>query len=64
MKQHVGVYAGDAESYEKFSTVFDEVIKRYHGIVRSENHATPETYEKQVLPALPEGAIKVTTKIP
>jgi len=60
MKQHVGVYAGDAESYEKFSTVFDEVIKRYHGIVRADNHATPETYEKQVLPALPEGAIKST----
>jgi len=60
MSQHIGVYAGDAESYEKFQTMFDEVIKRYHGIVRAENKATPETYEKQTLPSLPEGAIKST----
>jgi len=60
MSQHIGVYAGDAESYEKFETVFDEVIKRYHGIIRAENKATPETYEKQTLPSLPEGAIKST----
>jgi len=59
--QHVGVYAGDVESYKVFADVLDEVVKLYHGIERKSNTATQESYEKQTLPALPSGdAIKST----
>merc|ERR1712156_1376423 len=56
MKQHVGVYAGDDESYSTFSDVFDEVIKIYHGVDVKTNVAKPEDYkpkEPRQLP--PEG---------
>ena len=53
------MYAGGADSYRQFQTIFDSIIRLYHGIDRAKNKATPETYAKQTLPSLPEGAIKV-----
>lgn len=59
--QHVGVYAGDDDSYVKLARVFDEVIELYHGIKRESNTAEKEKYGKQSLPQLPPGnAIKST----
>jgi len=63
MKQHVGIYAGDDESYKVFSAVFDEVIKKYHNVDVSKNKAVPEDYSPKTVPQLPpEGkrAIKST----
>lgn len=36
----IGIYAGDAESYEVFSEIFDPVIKEYHGLVTGEEHVS------------------------
>ena len=30
--QHVGIYAGDSESYEKYANVFNPIILEYHGL--------------------------------
>ena len=30
--QHCGIYAGDADSYKDFASVFDPLIQEYHGI--------------------------------
>lgn len=34
----IGIYAGDAESYQLFSEIFDPVIEEYHGIRRGDLH--------------------------
>jgi len=34
----IGVYAGDKESYEVFSPLFDAVIKEYHGFEHEDTH--------------------------
>jgi len=34
----IGVYAGDAESYELFAPLFDPIIKEYHGFDRDDKH--------------------------
>lgn len=34
----IGIYAGDAESYQVFAEIFDPVIKEYHGLKRGEVH--------------------------
>jgi len=60
LKQHVGVYAGDADSFFCMKDMFDKVILKYHKIDVSKNEAAEETYEKVTLPALPEGAIAST----
>merc|ERR1719464_1294659 len=60
LSQHVGVYAGDAESFADMSLVFDKVILKYHGVDVAKNKAAEETYAKVKLPSLPEGAIKST----
>lgn len=55
--QHVGIYAGDDESYTTFKTVFDQVIRRYHGVDVNTNRAVPEDYKPKSPPQLPpEGA--------
>lgn len=61
--QHVGVYAGDTESYDSLSRVLDDVISLYHGINRKENIAQEEQYGKQVLPKLPAGEAIQSTRI-
>lgn len=53
MKQHVGVYAGDDESYDKFSKVFDEVIRIYHNVDVKKNKAVPEDYKPKSPRQLP-----------
>lgn len=60
LSQHVGIYAGDAESFADMSLVFDKVILKYHGVDVATNKAAEETYAKVKLPSLPEGAIKST----
>jgi len=57
MKQHVGIYAGDDESYSTFSDVFNEVIRYYHNVDVTKNQAVPEDYAPKSPPELPpEGA--------
>lgn len=60
LKQHVGVYAGDADSFTSMSSMFDKVIMKYHNVDVNTNEAAEEKYEKVTLPALPEGAIAST----
>lgn len=60
LKQHVGVYAGDAECFQSMSPMFDKVIMKYHNVDVNVNRAAEEKYEKVTLPALPEGAIAST----
>lgn len=36
----IGIYAGDEESYELFSPIFDPIIKEYHGFSKSGKHKT------------------------
>jgi len=62
-KQHVGVYAGDAECFEAMAPVFDKVILEYHGVDVASNKATEETYEKVTLPALEKADAVVSTRI-
>jgi len=52
--QHVGVYAGDDESYTLFAPVFDRVIKDYHSVDVSTNVANAEDYSVKDFPQLPE----------
>ncbi|MFT5700821.1 MAG: hypothetical protein ACI8ZB_003706 [Desulforhopalus sp.] len=43
----IGIYAGDAQSYEVFREVFDPVIQEYHGFLQGEVHRsdfTPVTF--------------------
>jgi len=34
----IGVYAGDIESYSTFASLFDEIIKDYHGFLVTDSH--------------------------
>jgi len=34
----IGIYAGDAESYETFAPLFDKIIEDYHGFGKEERH--------------------------
>lgn len=34
----IGVYAGDAESYDAFAALFDPIIKEYHGFSKTYKH--------------------------
>ena len=34
----IGVYAGDEESYELFSSLFNSIIEDYHGFTKEESH--------------------------
>merc|ERR1719195_1189042 len=60
LKQHVGVYAGDADCFTSMSSMFDKVILKYHNVDVKTNVAAEEKYEKVTLPPLPEGAIAST----
>ncbi len=39
----IGIYAGDAESYQVFSPVFDPIISEYHGFSKDQNHVSDFT---------------------
>lgn len=61
---HIGIYAGDAESYRLFSPIFDPIIADYHGVTAGERprkHIEPVTSE---LPNLDEkGDFVLSTRI-
>jgi len=38
--QHVGIYAGDADSYEDFADVFNPLILEYHGLSKDFSHVS------------------------
>jgi len=38
--QHVGIYAGDADSYEDFKDVFEPLIVEYHGLLEDFSHTS------------------------
>lgn len=61
--QHVGIYAGDAETFTDMAPVFDELIKKYHGVDVASNEAAEEKYEKVELPALANAEAIVSTRI-
>lgn len=63
LKQHVGIYAGDAESFDVFSGVFDQVINKYHNMDVTKNEAAEEKYEKVDLPKLKDAKAIVSTRI-
>merc|ERR1719384_2563880 len=63
LKQHVGVYAGDAETFSAMAPVFDKVILDYHGVDVSSNEAAEEKYAKVTLPALEKADAVVSTRI-
>jgi len=59
--QHVGVYAGDDESYDLFAPMFDHVIESYHDLDLKKNRAVQEDYGQKTLPKLPsDDSIKST----
>jgi len=52
-QQHVGIYAGDDESYALFPNCFGAVIKKYHSVDPAVNVANAEDYSAKTLPNLP-----------
>merc|ERR1719461_643799 len=62
-KQHVGIYAGDAETFADMAPVFDKLIKKYHNVDVSTNVAAEEKYEKVELPALSNAEAIASTRI-
>jgi len=58
----IGIYAGDSQSYETFSPVFDPVIQEYHGAF--ETLGLEPDISQENLPALdPEGNHILSTRI-
>ncbi|MBU1342987.1 MAG: arginine kinase [Proteobacteria bacterium] len=39
----IGIYAGDAQSYQTFSKIFDPIISDYHGFKKGQKHASDIT---------------------
>merc|ERR1719197_2122576 len=63
LKQHVGIYAGDAQTFAAMAPVFDKVILKYHGVNVDTNKAAEEKYAKVTLPALAKADAIVSTRI-
>lgn len=60
----IGVYAGDQESYSVFASLFDPIIKAYHGFEKDERHKSNLNPEDLYAPNPdPEGAYIVSTRI-
>ena len=36
--QHMGIYAGDSDSYKEFAELFDPIILEYHGLEENFSH--------------------------
>jgi len=47
---HIGLAAGDAESYEVFAALFDPVIEEYHNYSKDAHHTTDLDYTKLRVP--------------
>jgi len=60
----VGVYAGDAESYRLFDTIFDPIIADYHGFSTSDIHQSNLNPEQLTAPNPdPDGQFILSTRI-
>ena len=60
----IGVYAGDEESYETFSELFDPIIKEYHGFSGSDKHSSDLSIEDLNAPKLDvDGKYILSTRI-
>jgi len=63
LKQHVGIYAGDAETFTDMAPVFDKLIQKYHNVDPATNKAAEEKYAKVSLPQLAKADAIVSTRI-
>ena len=60
----VGVYAGDAESYQLFSSLFDPIIVDYHGFLKTDHHHSDLDIENLSAPNPdPESHFILSTRI-
>jgi len=60
----IGVYAGDEESYQLFSPLFDPIIEAYHGFGKEEHHVSNFDPDDLYAPDPdPEGEYIVSTRI-
>lgn len=60
--QHCGIYAGDAESYKDFASVFDPIIQEYHGISPNAKHTSDMDVSKikgTINPAAPVHSVRI-----
>ncbi len=58
----IGIYAGDAESYQVFAAVFDPIISEYHHFPKGKDHVSD--FSKPDLPPIdPEGKYILSTRI-
>lgn len=58
----IGIYAGDAESYQVFLPVFDPIIREYHHFPEGKAHVSDFT-APDLLPADPDGKYILSTRI-
>ena len=58
----IGIYAGDAESYQVFSPVFDPIISEYHGFSKGQQHVSDFAMPDLSLPD-PDGKYILSTRI-
>lgn len=58
----IGIYAGDAESYNVFADIFDPVIEEYHSFVRGEKHISDFSRVKLTNPD-PEQKYILSTRV-
>jgi creatine kinase/arginine kinase len=56
----IGVYAGDAESYETFAPLFDKIIEDYHGFTKEEQHRSNLNPEELTIEPLDENYVRST----
>lgn len=60
----IGVYAGDAESYELFDGLFDPIIEDYHGFGKEQKHQSNLNPDDLQAPNPdPEGKFIISTRI-
>ena len=58
--QHVGIYAGDGDSYEDFKDVFKPIILDYHGLDDEFKHTSDLDPTKIVGNIDPQAPVKST----
>ncbi|MFT5731293.1 MAG: protein-arginine kinase [Desulforhopalus sp.] len=58
----IGIYAGDAESYNVFAEIFDPVIEEYHGFVQGEKHVS-DFSKVELLDPDPEKKYILSTRV-
>ena len=60
----IGVYAGDKDSYNVFSKLFDPIIEEYHGFTQDDMHTSNLNVDDLHAPNPdPEGKIIISTRI-